>query len=82
MKILIVAASAAFLLGGCAQYDTAKKVVQTNGAAAADRGLEFAVFAVCDAPTAGALRRWFGNDKDAAAKWKAFCDLKRGSVAP
>lgn len=61
MKILTV--SLLLLLGGCAQWDAMATGIAQYGAQAADRELDAAVWAMCQAGTRGALQRRFNTDE-------------------
>ncbi|MCU0922564.1 MAG: hypothetical protein MUF16_19935 [Burkholderiaceae bacterium] len=72
MKIILLILAAG-LLGGCASWNTLQSGVAVEGAKAADEQLETARWAVCDMPTAGALRRKYQNDDAGLAAWQAYC---------
>jgi hypothetical protein len=60
-------------LSGCAQYGALTGVINTQGANAADRQLDAAVFVLCRGITVGAWVRRFGNNEEASAAWKTLC---------
>ena len=64
-------------LTGCAQIGDAIEDAHATTVEFNDKVLRDAVILLCDAPSAGALRRRWGADPRAMAKWAAFC-----SVAP
>ena len=81
MKI-IVALFAVLLFSGCAGYKAARTVIYSASVDLADQGLADALILICDAPTAGALRRRWGGNTEAIDAWQEFCSVSRRAVAP
>ena len=78
----IIALAFYVLLSGCIAYDAARLKAYNVITDAADRQLEDALVLICDAPTAGALRRKWGGNRDAIDSWQAFCSFNRPAVPP
>lgn len=71
-------------LTGCGTIEAAKERGVDAVRKGADILLEDGITLVCDAPTAGSLRRRWGSDQAAVDAWKKFCDVARSAptVAP
>ena len=73
-------------LTGCARgLETIGGYVEDVAATTAafnDKVLRDGIVLVCDAPSAGALRRRWGNSPGAMAAWQTFCSVAPSAVAP
>ena len=78
----IVALAFLVLLSGCAGYNAARTVIYSASVDIADQGLGDAIILLCDAPTAGSLRRRWGNNQEAIDAWQEFCSISRRAVPP
>ncbi len=72
MRALAAVALLAFGLAGCAEFNTAAKVVATDGARAADTHYAAAKWTFCNAQTSGAIMRnvWGTSSWE---HWAALC---------
>lgn len=65
------------LLTGCApQASGVKEDVRTTLADNADGRLAYHEWGVCDAPSAGALRRRYGDSSEKMQTWQVFCLMR------
>ena len=69
-------------LTSCTAVDAAKGKAVESLQEGADRILDDGIQLVCNAPTAGSLRRRWGSSPEAVKKWQEFCDIALQSVAP
>ena len=64
-------------LSGCAltpQGDLVRTVIRDKGAESADTTLQNAEWLLCNAVTAGSVRRAYGNNPTKAAAYRTFCN--------
>ena len=62
-----------FLLTGCVGIGEAVKKAAETTVEFNDNTLSAALVLICDAPSAGALRRRWGNNPGAMEAWQNFC---------
>lgn len=82
----VAALVAVLVLAGCARgLETIGGYVEDAAATTAafnDKVLRDGIVLVCDAASAGALRRRWGTSPDGMAAWQAFCSSRPVAVAP
>lgn len=77
--ILFACVLATLALPGCAQVDAVMEQVAFQGAQAADSKLRADEWSICNATTAGALRRNYKTQAEMDA-WNNFCKLSQAKI--
>ena len=75
MSGVIAAIFMALLLVGCGQVGEYVEKAHATTVEFNDKVLRDAIVLLCDAPSAGALRRRWGDEPEMMTKWAAFCSV-------